>query len=89
MMMSCKHSNSPDYNFRNSGSVPPGARFDPIGPFGNNPNAGPQGSFGSRGSGPGRSFRGEPDNDELPPPVRKLSNVRKRPHDDYEMETDI
>ncbi|KAH8554675.1 PI31 proteasome regulator N-terminal-domain-containing protein [Umbelopsis sp. PMI_123] len=50
------------------GSVPPGARFDPIGPFGNNPNAGPQGSFGPGGSGPGRNFRGEPDNDELPPP---------------------
>ncbi|KAI8582293.1 hypothetical protein K450DRAFT_228276 [Umbelopsis ramanniana AG] len=48
------------------GSVPPGARFDPIGPFGNNPNAGPQGSFGPRG--PSRNFRGEPDNDELPPP---------------------
>ncbi|KAM3586920.1 hypothetical protein VKS41_001969 [Umbelopsis sp. WA50703] len=50
------------------GSVPPGARFDPIGPFGNNPNRQPQGSFGPRGSGPGRNFRGEPDNDELPPP---------------------
>jgi proteasome inhibitor subunit 1 (PI31) len=49
--------------------VPPGARFDPIGPFGNNPNRQPQGSFGPRGSGPGRNFRGEPDNDELPPPV--------------------
>lgn len=59
------------------GSVPPGARFDPIGPFGNNPDRQPQGSFGpggrgrgnGRGSGPGRNFSGEPDNDELPPPV--------------------
>ncbi|KAG0263306.1 hypothetical protein DFQ27_001827 [Actinomortierella ambigua] len=56
------------------GSVPPGARFDPIGPFnpvgGNAPGAGtahgppPQGA----GRGRGRQFPGEPDNDELPPP---------------------
>ncbi|CAO3587057.1 unnamed protein product [Absidia cylindrospora] len=47
------------------GSVPPGARFDPIGPFGGNPGRG--GGRGGRGRG-GRNFGGEPDNDELPPP---------------------
>uniref|UniRef100_A0A1D1YET9 Proteasome inhibitor PI31 subunit n=1 Tax=Anthurium amnicola TaxID=1678845 RepID=A0A1D1YET9_9ARAE len=46
------------------GSVPPGARFDPIGPFGpRGPNQGQRGS-GNRGN----IFGGEPDNDELPPP---------------------
>ncbi|KAI8339736.1 PI31 proteasome regulator N-terminal-domain-containing protein [Chlamydoabsidia padenii] len=52
------------------GAVPPGARFDPIGPFGGNPGRG-GGIFGrgGRGRGSGRSqFSGEPDNDELPPP---------------------
>ncbi|CAG8444986.1 5941_t:CDS:2 [Gigaspora rosea] len=45
------------------GSVPPGARFDPIGPFGPQP-----GRFPGRG---GRgTFGGEPDNDELPPPYK-------------------
>ncbi|GBC08082.1 hypothetical protein RclHR1_00790032 [Rhizophagus clarus] len=44
------------------GSVPPGARFDPIGPFG--PTGQPRGGFGRRGR-----TSGEPDNDELPPPV--------------------
>ncbi|RIA87375.1 PI31 proteasome regulator N-terminal-domain-containing protein [Glomus cerebriforme] len=43
------------------GSVPPGARFDPIGPF----IPGPRG----RGFGRGGPASGEPDNDELPPPV--------------------
>lgn len=53
------------------GAVPPGARFDPIGPFGGpspyRPFAGrpPAGRGGGRGGGP---FSGEPDNDELPPP---------------------
>ncbi|KAI8986392.1 PI31 proteasome regulator N-terminal-domain-containing protein [Pilobolus umbonatus] len=46
------------------GSVPPGARFDPIGPFGQLP---------ARPRQPGRRdprhpFSGEPDNDELMPP---------------------
>ncbi|KXN67372.1 hypothetical protein CONCODRAFT_80187 [Conidiobolus coronatus NRRL 28638] len=44
------------------GAVPPGARFDPIGPFGG-PNRG-----GQRGPGSGGRFSGNPDNDELPPP---------------------
>ncbi|ORZ16267.1 PI31 proteasome regulator N-terminal-domain-containing protein [Absidia repens] len=47
------------------GAVPPGARFDPIGPFGGNPGRG--GGRGGRGRGRG-NFGGEPDNDELPPP---------------------
>ncbi|CAG8830860.1 20214_t:CDS:2, partial [Gigaspora margarita] len=43
------------------GSVPPGARFDPVTPFGPQP-----GRFPGRG---GRgAFSGDPDNDELPPP---------------------
>ncbi|KAI8979785.1 PI31 proteasome regulator N-terminal-domain-containing protein [Mycotypha africana] len=47
------------------GAVPPGARFDPIGPFGRPPVRPPSG----RGrSGPRRLFPGEPNNDELPPP---------------------
>ncbi|KAI9209926.1 uncharacterized protein BJ171DRAFT_485585 [Polychytrium aggregatum] len=49
------------------GAVPPGARFDPIGPFGPVPGSGfrPIGPGGPRGS---RPFSGDPDNDELPPP---------------------
>ncbi|KAL0074561.1 PI31 proteasome regulator N-terminal-domain-containing protein [Phycomyces blakesleeanus] len=43
------------------GAVPPGARFDPIGPFGNPPGRGGLG-------GPRRGFGGEPDNDEMSPP---------------------
>ncbi|CAB4374360.1 unnamed protein product [Rhizophagus irregularis] len=43
------------------GSVPPGARFDPIGPFG--PVGTPRGGFGR-----GNRTSGDPDNDELPPP---------------------
>ncbi|ORZ03381.1 PI31 proteasome regulator N-terminal-domain-containing protein [Syncephalastrum racemosum] len=58
------------------GAVPPGARFDPIGPFGNMPSRGGRGGRGgggrgrgSRGGGgAGSFFSGEPDNDELPPP---------------------
>ncbi|KAF9899264.1 hypothetical protein BX616_003131 [Lobosporangium transversale] len=60
------------------GSVPPGARFDPIGPFGPGGGiGGPPGAgtahrgpgFGrGRGAGPGSSFLGEPDNDDAPPP---------------------
>ncbi|KAI8075482.1 PI31 proteasome regulator N-terminal-domain-containing protein [Gilbertella persicaria] len=48
------------------GSVPPGARFDPIGPFGGLPRR-PTGGNRGRG-GPHRNFAGEPDNDELRPP---------------------
>lgn len=44
--------------------MPPGARFDPIGPFGRLP---------VRPPGPGRPPRGahggDPDNDDLAPPV--------------------
>ncbi|KAI9031616.1 hypothetical protein CLU79DRAFT_729376 [Phycomyces nitens] len=43
------------------GAVPPGARFDPIGPFGQLPGRGGLG-------GPRRGFSGEPDNDEMSPP---------------------
>ncbi|KAF9923639.1 hypothetical protein FBU30_006362 [Linnemannia zychae] len=64
------------------GSVPPGARFDPIGPFGAGagrggaPGAGtahqdPHRGFGGQGrgrGGPTSTFPGEPDNDEAPPP---------------------
>lgn len=58
-------------NMYNRGAVPPGARFDPIGPFGNVPGRGMGPRPGRGGFGPGRSgfFSGEPDNDELPPPV--------------------
>jgi len=45
------------------GSVPPGARFDPIGPFGG-PN---QGQLRG-GIGRGNRTSSEPDGDELPPP---------------------
>lgn len=53
------------------GAVPPGARFDPIGPFGNLPGRGigPRPGRGPRGGPRGGFFSGEPDNDELPPPV--------------------
>jgi proteasome inhibitor subunit 1 (PI31) len=53
------------------GAVPPGARFDPIGPFGRLPVRPPPPSGIGRGSGTGgpRNFSGEPDNDELMPPV--------------------
>ncbi|KAF9094029.1 hypothetical protein BGX27_001534 [Mortierella sp. AM989] len=57
------------------GSVPPGARFDPIGPFGsiggNAPGAGTAHGDPRRGQGRGSghgSFPGEPDNDDAPPP---------------------
>jgi len=46
------------------GAVPPGARFDPIGPFGPQPLPRP-----GQPRGRGRNFpSGGPDNDELPPP---------------------
>ncbi|KAG0196529.1 hypothetical protein BGX28_010026 [Mortierella sp. GBA30] len=63
------------------GSVPPGARFDPIGPFGQSQGrGGADGAPGAgtahrdplsgqgRGRGRGVPFSGEPDNDEAPPP---------------------
>ncbi|KAJ3116329.1 hypothetical protein HDU96_009889 [Phlyctochytrium bullatum] len=52
------------------GAVPPGARFDPIGPNAPRPRPPGGGSFGGFGGGPGgRPFgSGDPDNDELPPP---------------------
>ncbi|RKP25554.1 hypothetical protein SYNPS1DRAFT_28715 [Syncephalis pseudoplumigaleata] len=66
------------------GSVPPGARFDPIGPFGPDPSAPPRpgrgrggfgGGFGGGGGGP---FSGDPDNDELPPPSDNAACNNKR-----------
>ncbi|KAJ3104694.1 hypothetical protein HDU97_008970 [Phlyctochytrium planicorne] len=62
------------------GAVPPGARFDPVGPFGPRPGVGGiggggfgpgggRGGIGPFGGGPRRPpMRGGPDNDELPPP---------------------
>ncbi|KAI8375298.1 PI31 proteasome regulator N-terminal-domain-containing protein [Choanephora cucurbitarum] len=50
-----------------SGSVPPGARFDPIGPFGGLPSRPGSGPRGGNNRFP-RNFSGDPDNDELPPP---------------------
>lgn len=47
--------------------APPGARFDPVGPFGS-PS---RGGFGGEVPGPRRGFGprgGEPDNDEFMPP---------------------
>ena len=46
------------------GAVPPGARFDPIGPFG----PGPRPPGADRGRGGGAGGAGEPDWDEMPPP---------------------
>ncbi|KAG9288725.1 hypothetical protein G9A89_004344 [Geosiphon pyriformis] len=52
------------------GAVPPGARFDPIGPF--DPFGNPLGPIPGQpqrgGFGPRQFSSGEPDNDELPPP---------------------
>ncbi|KAH6562066.1 hypothetical protein BASA50_004201 [Batrachochytrium salamandrivorans] len=45
------------------GAVPPGARFDPVGPFGHRPDGG-----SVLGGGRGRVFSGDPDNDDLIPP---------------------
>ncbi|KAI8804544.1 PI31 proteasome regulator N-terminal-domain-containing protein [Cladochytrium replicatum] len=53
------------------GGVPPGARYDPIGPFGAMPTGpgGPRPQRGPGGMGRGSGhFSGEPDNDEMPPP---------------------
>ncbi|CAO3615314.1 unnamed protein product [Mucor hiemalis] len=52
------------------GSVPPGARFDPIAPFGALPGGRGRGGFGPGGlRGPRGPHSGDPDNDELQPPV--------------------
>ncbi|KAJ1981568.1 hypothetical protein H4R35_000662 [Dimargaris xerosporica] len=50
------------------GAVPPGARFDPIGPF--DPSAGPAPGGVPRRPRPQQPtpWSGDPDNDELPPP---------------------
>ncbi|KAL9543532.1 hypothetical protein PS6_009231 [Mucor atramentarius] len=50
------------------GSVPPGARFDPIGPFGSLPVR-PSGNRPGGRRDPRGLHSGEPDNDELQPPV--------------------
>ncbi|KAL2917570.1 hypothetical protein HK105_202855 [Polyrhizophydium stewartii] len=54
------------------GAVPPGARFDPVGPFGGPARGGRGGFGGMRGpggvGGPPRFMSGDPDNDDLPPP---------------------
>jgi proteasome inhibitor subunit 1 (PI31) len=59
--------------------APPGARFDPVGPFG--PGGGPSPGFPGtggprRGFGPGAGGASGPDNDEFMPPgfVRRLSH---------------
>ncbi|KAJ1814517.1 hypothetical protein LPJ75_002739 [Coemansia sp. RSA 2598] len=51
------------------GAVPPGARFDPISPFGDRPG-GPVRPSGGRGPGTGGRgvFSGEPDPDNIQPP---------------------
>ncbi|TPX34989.1 hypothetical protein SmJEL517_g02490 [Synchytrium microbalum] len=46
-------------------AIPPGARYDPIGPFGPGPNAPVR---PGRGNGRGAPFSGEPDPDEMMPP---------------------
>ena len=65
-------------SFLPPGAAPPGARFDPIGPGGPFPpgrQPGPRGPFGGAGRGPG-GFGGEPDWDEMPPPVRAEAALR-------------
>lgn len=48
------------------GAVPPGARFDPVSPFGYLPGASGAGRGGGRGRG--GPLSGDPDFDELAPP---------------------
>lgn len=52
------------------GAVPPGARFDSIGPFGPIPGMPVRPHMGQmpNPNGANMPFSGEPDNDELPPP---------------------
>ncbi|KAI7864359.1 hypothetical protein BDF14DRAFT_1835590 [Spinellus fusiger] len=62
-----------DPSYLPRGSVPPGARFDPIAPFGSPSGRGRGMGMGRGGNrfnprGPSHAFSGEPDNDELMPP---------------------
>ncbi|KAI7851912.1 PI31 proteasome regulator N-terminal-domain-containing protein [Circinella umbellata] len=59
---------SPDSVGLPQGAVPPGARFDPIGPVMPGAGRGGRGRGNGRGRGGVGRFSGEPDNDELPPP---------------------
>lgn len=61
-------------NFLPPGAVPPGARFDPIGPGGPfpHPNRGGFGGRGGGGAGRGRG-RGDPDWNDLRPPSGNVS----------------
>lgn len=65
------------------GMVPPGARFDPVGPFGQGPfgPGGIPGRGGGRGGGMGGRGRGngEPDWDEMPPPGGVSKTLKKKP----------
>lgn len=49
-----------------AGAIPPGARFDPVGPFG--PRPGGFNRPSRNGQGSGTPFSGDPDFDELLPP---------------------
>ena len=55
--------------------APPGARFDPVGPFGQGPGRG--GPFGGSGGPNGPPRSSDPDNDEFMPPgvVSLFSNI--------------
>lgn len=67
---------TPDGNFGPGGGiVPPGARFDPVTPFGGAPNRPPNigGPLGPSGRGPPRRNLGDPDWDEMPPPGNNVS----------------
>jgi proteasome inhibitor subunit 1 (PI31) len=54
------------------GVVPPGARFDPVGPFGQGPRVPGQGQGRGRG---GRGGMGDPDWDDMPPPGSNVSGL--------------
>lgn len=55
--------------------APPGARFDPVGPFSGGIGGFPgRGRGGGRGGFPGRGNMGDPDNDEFMPPGA-VSNI--------------
>ena len=57
------------------GMVPPGARFDPVGPFGQGPLR--PGAGGGRGGRPPPGGTGDPDWDELRPPGSNVSNLSR------------
>lgn len=63
------------------GMVPPGARFDPVTPFGG-PGQGPSpfrpGGGPPPGRGPRRPGMGDPDWDEMPPPGGNVSAAQQR-----------